>query len=91
MNSEQLASLLRTLVQVAGAYAVGRGWVDADTATTLGGALVTVIVTVWGLYARRNAGLLAAAAAVPAVQAIIADAAMAARVPSDKVQPPVGR
>ncbi|ACL60571.1 hypothetical protein [Methylobacterium nodulans] len=87
MNSEQLSSLLRTLLQVAGGIAVGRGWIDADTATALTGALVTILVTLWGLYARRNAALVAAAAKVPEVRTILADPATANAIPSTKVQP----
>ncbi|BCM87095.1 hypothetical protein NS228_13375 [Methylobacterium indicum] len=87
MNQEQLTTLLRTLLQFAGGIAVGCGWLDADTATTLTGALVTLIVTVWGLYVRRNAGLVAAAAALPAVKAILAAPATAQAVPSPKVRP----
>ncbi len=88
MNPEQLTTLLRTLLQFGGGIAVGRGWIDADTATTLTGALVTLLVTAWSLYARRNTGLVAAAAAVPAVRAILADPATAHAVTSPKVQPP---
>ncbi|MGF3025534.1 hypothetical protein ACQVP2_22250 [Methylobacterium aquaticum] len=87
MNQEQLTTLLRTLLQFGGGIAVGRGWIDADTATALTGALVTLIVTVWGLYVRRNAGLVASAAAVPAVKAILADPVTANAIPSAKVQP----
>ncbi|SEO99858.1 hypothetical protein SAMN04487843_105368 [Methylobacterium sp. ap11] len=87
MNQEQLAALLRTLLQFAGGIAVGYGWIDTDTAATLTGALVTLIVTVWGLYARRNAGLVAAAAALPAVKTILAAPETAQAVPSPKVRP----
>ncbi|AWB24199.1 hypothetical protein DA075_27715 [Methylobacterium currus] len=87
MNQEQLTTLLRTLLQFGGGIAVGRGWIDADTATALSGALVTLLVTGWGLYVRRNAGLVAAAAAVPAVRTILADPATANAIPSAKVQP----
>lgn len=86
MNSEQLASLLRTILQVAGAFIVGRGWVDESTVASIGGALVTIAVTAWGLYARRNAGLVASAAAVPSVQTIVAAPALANAVDSTKVQ-----
>ncbi|KMO39180.1 hypothetical protein VQ02_10425 [Methylobacterium variabile] len=88
MNQDQLTTLLRTLLQFGGGIAVGRGWIDADTATTLTGALVTLLVTVWGLYVRRNAGLVASAAAVPSVQAILADPATASAIPSPKVKSP---
>ncbi|PIK74438.1 hypothetical protein CS379_02550, partial [Methylobacterium frigidaeris] len=81
-------TLLRTLLQFGGGIAVGRGWIDADTATALTGALVTLLVTAWGLYVRRNAGLVASAAALPAVKTILADPATAHAVPSAKVRPP---
>ncbi len=87
MNSEQLTSLLRTVLQFAGGIAVGRGWIDAETSTAIIGAIVTIAVTAWGLYARRNAGLVASAAALPAVKAILADPATANAIPSAKVQP----
>ncbi|GJD63318.1 Pam3-gp28 family putative phage holin [Methylobacterium frigidaeris] len=88
MNQDQLTTLLRTLLQFGGGIAVGRGWIDADTATALTGALVTLLVTAWGLYVRRNAGLVASAAALPAVKTILADPATAHAVPSAKVRPP---
>ncbi len=66
MNSEQVAALARTLVQVGGGIAVGRGWITADEAATLGGAVVAIVATAWGLYARRNSALVASAAKVQA-------------------------
>lgn len=87
MNSEQLTSLLRTVLQFAGGIAVGRGWIDAETSTAIVGALVTIAVTLWGLYARRNTGLVAAAAAVPGVQTITAAPALADKVPAVNVVP----
>ncbi|AWN54702.1 hypothetical protein [Methylobacterium sp. 17Sr1-1] len=88
MNQDQLTTLLRTLLQFCGGIAVGRGWIDAETSTALTGALVTLLVTVWGLYVRRNAGLVASAAALPSVKAILADPATADAVPNPKVRPP---
>ncbi|SFV11354.1 hypothetical protein SAMN02799631_05253 [Methylobacterium sp. 174MFSha1.1] len=88
MNQDQLTTLLRTLLQFGGGIAVGRGWIDAETSTALTGALVTLLVTVWGLYVRRNAGLVASAAALPSVKVILADPATADAVPSPKVRPP---
>lgn len=86
MNTEQLSSLLRTFLQVGGAYVVGRGWASADTVASVGGAILTLVVTAWGLYARRNAGLIAAAASVPEVRTITTDAKTASAVTSGKVQ-----
>lgn len=86
MNSEQLTSLLRTVLQVAGGMAIGRGWVDAETATAITGAIVTIAATAWSLYTRRSAGLVASAAAVPGVSTIVAAPKIANAVESDKVQ-----
>ncbi len=86
MNSEQLTSLLRTVLQVGGAFIVGRGWVDDATVATVGGALVTLIVTGWSLYTRRSAGLVASAAAVPGVTSITAAPKIVNAVESAKVQ-----
>lgn len=87
MNSEQLTSLLRTVLQVAGGIAIGRGWIDAETATAVTGALVTIAATAWSLYTRRSAGLVASAAAVPGVTSITAAPKIANAVESAKVQP----
>ncbi|MCJ2080769.1 hypothetical protein [Methylobacterium sp. J-090] len=87
MNSEQLTSLLRTVLQFAGGIAVGRGWIDPETSTAIIGALVTVAATAWSLYTRRSAGLVASAAAVPSVQSITTTSQkMANAVDSAKVQ-----
>lgn len=66
MNTEQVGSLARTAVQLGAAYAVGKGWLDQSTAAEVGAALVTLAVTAYGLYARRNAALLASADKVAA-------------------------
>lgn len=86
MNSEQLTSLLRTVLQVAGGIAVGRGWVDAETSTAIAGAIVTIVVTGWSLWIRRSAGLVASAATVPGVATIVAAPKIVDAVGSAKVQ-----
>ncbi|MGF3026753.1 hypothetical protein ACQVP2_28530 [Methylobacterium aquaticum] len=60
MNVEQAGSLARTVVQLAAAYAVGRGWLDQSTAAEVGAALVTLAVTAYGVYVRRDEALKAA-------------------------------
>lgn len=67
MNTEQFTSLLRTVLQVAGSVAVGRGWVDAETSTAIAGAVVTLAATAWSLWAHRNDALVKAAEKVPGV------------------------
>lgn len=87
VNTAQLASLLRTLAQAACAYALGKGWIKPDDVAGLVTLIVTLGLTGYGVYVRRNAALVASAAAVPSVVAILADAATAAAVENDKVQP----
>jgi hypothetical protein len=71
MNQDQVAALLRTIVQVAGGFVIGKGWVDEQTALAVGGAIVTIGVTIWGLWARKNSNLVASAAAVPGVERVV--------------------
>ncbi len=66
MNSEQVAALARTAVQIGGGIAIGRGWLTADDVTVISGAVVALATTAYGLWARRNAALVASAAKVQA-------------------------
>jgi len=88
MNNEQIGALLRTIFQFLGGVAVGRGWIDADAATALVGAAVTIALTVWGIYARRDKALVQSAAAVPDVAKIVATPDLAKAVDSIKVVGP---
>ena len=55
MSAEEFGGIARALVSAAGGYAVGAGMIDQSTATTIGGALVTILVAVWSIYAKRKA------------------------------------
>ena len=94
MNSEQLTSILRTALQIGGTLAVSRGWIDAETSASLqsavlalAGAVAVIGATAWSIYARRKAGIVASAAALPEVKRIEAAPKVADAVPSGKVQP----
>jgi imidazole glycerol phosphate synthase subunit HisF len=54
MNSE-IGGIVRTLVSALGGYLVAKGVVDSETATTVGGALATIIVAVWSVWSKRKA------------------------------------
>lgn len=87
INPEQLAVLFRTALQFGGGYLVGQGIVDAETWTVLSGALLTLAITLWGLWARKDSNLIKSAAAVPAVEKVVAPGVSAARDPDyPKVQ-----
>jgi hypothetical protein len=53
MTGEQIAGVVRAIVAAAGGYFVGQGLVDAETMTTIGGAVATLAATVWSIYAKR--------------------------------------
>ena len=54
MTSFEIGGIVRALVSAAGGYLVGRGLIDSETATTLGGASATLIVAVWSVLAKRK-------------------------------------
>ena len=54
MDSAQIGGIVRALVAAVGGYFVGQGLVDAETVTTIGGAVATLAVAVWSIYAKRK-------------------------------------
>ncbi|TCR68198.1 hypothetical protein [Bosea sp. BK604] len=62
---EQFWSLVRTLLQTAGAALVTRGYMDDGSMQMIVGATMTLLTTGYSLYIRRKAGLVASAAALP--------------------------
>jgi hypothetical protein len=81
--NEQILSLIRTLIQSAAAAIAAKGWIDASGEQVVTAFVMWLIPTVWGLYVRRKAGLVASAAALPEVKQIIATSAIV-----DKVERP---
>lgn len=55
MTTDQIAGVVRALVAAIGGYFVGQGLVDAETVTTIGGAVATLAVAGWSIYAKRKA------------------------------------
>lgn len=53
MSQEQFGGIVRALVSALGGYLVGRGILDANTAATIGGAVATIAVAAWSVYAKR--------------------------------------
>lgn len=86
MTQEQFASLLRTILQMAGAALVTRGYTDSETALAIVGGAVALGTTIYSLYIRRKAGIVASAAALPEVKSIVASSGLA-----DKVNDPTVR
>jgi hypothetical protein len=82
VNPEQIASLVRTIVQFGGGYFVGKGVLTGDELTLIVSGVVTLAVTLWGIWARSDNNLIKSAADVPAVKEIVAPVSSAATDPS---------
>ena len=83
--NEQILSFIRTLVQT-GAAALGTyGILDAQGQTIVVAFVMWLIPTVWGLYVRRKAGLVASAAALPEVREVVTTPEIAAKVDDPSV------
>ena len=55
MTNDQFAGVARALIAAAGGYFVGQGYVDAETMTTVGGAIATLAVALWSVWSKRKA------------------------------------
>ncbi len=77
---EQFWSLVRTLLQSAGAALVTKGLIDAGSVEIVVGLLMNILTTGYSLYIRRKAGLVATAAALPEVKQIVASPEIARQV-----------
>jgi len=55
MTPDMFMGVARALLASAGGYAVGKGWVDDSTATTLTGAFLTLFTAGWSVYAKHQA------------------------------------
>ena len=53
MKKDELYGVVRTLLAAVGGVAVGKGWVDSETAVSLAGALATIFVAVWSVRSKR--------------------------------------
>ena len=84
---EQFWSLVRTLLQTAGAALVTRGYLDDGSLQVVVGALMSLITTGYSLWIRRKAGLVATAAALPEVKQIVTTPEIAAKVGDRTVTP----
>jgi hypothetical protein len=84
MNSEQISSLIRSILLAVGGFFVGKGIVDTSTMETIVSALVTLGMASWGIFAKTDTAKVASAAAVPGV-AIQAPPSIANAIPATNV------
>jgi hypothetical protein len=53
MTKEEVFGVARAILAAFGGFAVGKGWMDHETAVGLAGALATVAAAVWSVKAKR--------------------------------------
>jgi hypothetical protein len=58
MNSDQVLGILRSILAAAGGWAVGKGYIDSDTATALAGAIVTIAIAGWSFYTNSKSAMI---------------------------------
>lgn len=54
MTKAELYGVVRTVFAAAGGVAVGKGWVDSETALALAGALATIVTAIWSVKSKRK-------------------------------------
>lgn len=83
--NEQVLSFIRTAVQTAAAALGAAGYLDANGQQVTIAFVMWLIPTVWGLYVRRKAGLVASAASLPEVAKIVTTPEIAAKIDNNAV------
>lgn len=53
MTKDEVYGVTRSLLSAVGGFAVARGWLDAETAVMVGGALATLIAAMWSVKSKR--------------------------------------
>jgi hypothetical protein len=85
MNSEQILSLIRTILKIVGTALVTKGVVSQtelssslDQLMLIIGSLLALGGTIWSVYSRRKAGLVSSAASLKEVSGVeLTDATLA--------------
>ena len=72
-NSDQLLSLLRTILQIAGTAIVAHGTLGINGAMweQISGAILMIAPTIWSMFVHTDSAKLAAVAALPDVEKIV--------------------
>lgn len=80
--NDQLLGVLRAILAAAGGWAVGKGYIDNATATSVGGAIVTLAMAVWSVYSNtQKAKIQSINESDNGVRAVDEKAAIAANIP----------
>lgn len=54
MTKEEIGGIIRTIASAGFGMLVGKGYLDAETALALSGAIGTIAVAVWSVIAKRR-------------------------------------
>lgn len=54
MTGEQVGGIVRTIASALGGIFVGKGLIDAETATAIGGAVAVLAAAIWSIVAKRK-------------------------------------
>lgn len=54
MNADSIWQIVRYILIAVGSWATTKGYIDADSVTSIVGAIGTIFVAVWGLVARAK-------------------------------------
>jgi len=54
MTGDQIGGIVRAIVSAIGGFLVGKGYLDSETALALTGAVVTIAVSVWSVWAKKD-------------------------------------
>lgn len=66
-NTDQVLSLVRSVLTIVGAMLIAKGLVSTADWTTYAGAILAVVPPVWGLFAHTDAAKLKSVEAMPEV------------------------
>ena len=64
-NDDQIMSLVRSITAIASGWLVGHGYQTESDSALYSGFVLSLAPIVWGMYAKREDGLIASAATVP--------------------------
>ena len=76
MSWDQILGILRAVIAAVGGWAVGKGYIDDATATSVGGAIVVIASSAWSVWANtQSAKIKSINAADNGVKVVANDAA----------------
>jgi hypothetical protein len=54
MTKSEVYGVARTVLAAVGGVAVGKGYIDSETAIALAGALATIVAAIWSVRSKRG-------------------------------------